>query len=63
MYEELSTLVGGNQDDQARAERIKQGNEEWEMCTVEERRAILGMWYAFQGQEIKMQDHELGRWN
>jgi hypothetical protein len=63
VYEEISTLVGGSDDDKARAERIKQGNEEWEMCTREERQAILGMWDAFHDQKIGMQDHEQGKWN
>lgn len=64
VYEEIANLAGGSEEDKARAERIKQGNEEWEMCTVEERQAILGMWYAFHGQGINMQENDTkGTWN
>lgn len=66
VYEEVARLTGGSEEDKERAERLKQGNEEWSMCTGEERKAILGMWYTFNAQEgIKMQDQEgeSGKWN
>lgn len=66
VYEEVARLTGGSEEDKERAERLKQGNDEWSMCTGEERKAILGMWYTFNAQEgIVMHDgeREQGKWN
>ncbi|CZR55239.1 uncharacterized protein PAC_05126 [Phialocephala subalpina] len=66
VYEEVARLTGGSEEDKEKAALLKQGNEEWSMCTGEERKAILGMWYTFNAQEgIVMHDHdrEQGKWN
>lgn len=45
IYEEIQSARGLSERDQKFAAQIKQGEEEWEMCSVDERAAILGMWY------------------
>jgi len=45
IYEEVQSARRSSEQDQTFKQQIAQGQEEWEMCSLDERAAILGMWY------------------
>jgi hypothetical protein len=47
IYEEVQSMRGMSTEDQLRTKQLKQGQDEWEMCTEDERASILGKWYEF----------------
>lgn len=47
LYEEIQSKRGLSTEDSIRRELVKEGQEEWEICTVGERAEVLGRWYEF----------------